>query len=83
MLSQRRFDRSECTGLVQMRGSPRVSRSTWRVDDVTFPRRLLTVELKALMNVSCDARREEPLPWKKDITSNVSQRRCVCRLELL
>ena len=55
MLSKRRFDRSDCTGLVQMRGSPRVSGSTWRVDGVTFRRRLVTVELKALMNVSCDA----------------------------
>ena len=55
MLSKRRFDRSDCTGLVQMRGSPRVSGSTWRVDGVTFRGRLVTVELKALMNVSCVA----------------------------
>ena len=52
VLSKRRFDRSDCTGRVQMTGSPRLSRSTWRVDGVTFRRRLVTVELKALMNMS-------------------------------
>ena len=43
MPSKRRSDRSDCTGLVQRTGSPRVSRSTWRVDGVA---------LKALMSVS-------------------------------
>ena len=70
-----------------MRGSPRVLRSTWRVDGVTFQRRLVTVELKALMIVSCDAYvavcAMRQVPWKKDTTSNVSLRRCVCRHELL